>query len=359
MNEENETDKNKQENIVEDSLNYILNETTITIVLWLLAAYFVVSAIKGNFTLANPNFSFLVRIIDFSIMLLFVLYILYSYYNLESKNREEIVTYSFKELRDILTSPGMSFLNVLLYFVILYALLYLLQIPFESGQMPISIGFFIGISYALLILFAVLFIVDDLLGINIIEALFDVLDKMFYGIPVKEEEEEDIDSSGNVVSDKEQVYNISNNLYTYEEAPYVCQAFNGRLANYDEVEQSYINGGEWCNYGWSQDQLALFPTQKKTWNKLQTSEENKNNCGRPGVNGGYFANPNIKFGVNCYGVKPPAKQIELDMMEANKTKIFPKSKHQMMVERKVKFWKDNADKLLTINSFNRDQWSRF
>ena len=88
-----ENDENKQENIVEDSLNYILNETTITIVLWLLAAYFVISAIKGNFTLANPNFSFLVRIIDFSIMLLLVLYVLYSYYNIESENREEIVSY--------------------------------------------------------------------------------------------------------------------------------------------------------------------------------------------------------------------------------------------------------------------------
>ena len=357
-----ENDENKQENIVEDSLNYILNETTITIVLWLLAAYFVISAIKGNFTLANPNFSFLVRIIDFSIMLLLVLYVLYSYYNIESENREEIVSYSFRELREVLTSPGNNFLNILLYFVILYALLYVLQVPFESGEMPSSIGFLIGLSYVLLILFAILFIVDDLLGIKIVESFFDVLEKMFYGISddsEEEEEEQTTDASGNVVSENEQVYNVSNNLYTYEEAPYVCQAFNGRLANYDEVEQSYINGGEWCNYGWSQDQLALFPTQKKTWNKLQTSEENKNNCGRPGINGGYFANPNIKFGVNCYGVKPVAKQIELDMMEANKTRPFPKSKQQMMVDRKIKFWKDNADKLLTINSFNRDQWSRY
>jgi hypothetical protein len=47
------------------------------------------------------------------------------------------------------------------------------------------------------------------------------------------------------------------------------------------------------------------------------------------------------------------------MMEANKTRPFPKSKQQMMVDRKIKFWKDNADKLLTINSFNRDQWSRY
>ena len=33
-----------------------------------------------------------------------------------------------------------------------------------------------------------------------------------------------------------------------------------------------------------------------------------NNCGRPGVNGGYFDNPNIKFGVNCYGQKPDAER---------------------------------------------------
>jgi hypothetical protein len=39
---------------------------------------------------------------------------------------------------------------------------------------------------------------------------------------------------------------------------------------------------------------------------LQGNNATKNACGRPGINGGYFANPNIKFGANCYGVKPPA-----------------------------------------------------
>ena len=46
-----------------------------------------------------------------------------------------------------------------------------------------------------------------------------------------------------------------------------------------------------------------------------------------------FANPNLKFGVNCYGIKPKAKQRELDMMEANKTKILPHSKNQIAAER--------------------------
>lgn len=88
------------------------------------------------------------------------------------------------------------------------------------------------------------------------------------------------------------------NLYTY-----VCQAFNGRLATYGEIEETYNNGAEWCNYGWSQDQMAHFPAQKDTWSKLQISKESKNDCGRPGINDGYMANPIKNFGVNCYGIK--------------------------------------------------------
>jgi hypothetical protein len=51
--------------------------------------------------------------------------------------------------------------------------------------------------------------------------------------------------------------------------------------------------------------MGLFPTQEKTWARLQQEidVEKKTKCGRPGVNGGYF-DPKSKFGVNCYGVKP-------------------------------------------------------
>ena len=245
-------------------------------------------------------------------------------------------------------TPGVSFLWSVLYVGILYGALYLFQIP--NGNIPNGTNFIINILSLLLIVFAVLFILHEILGIRVVESLFDVLDKMFYGF--KQEEEED-DEEG-----KSEVFNVSNNLYSYEEAPYVCQALGGRLASYDEIEESYQKGAEWCNYGWSEDQLALFPTQKDTWRQLQSSEGNKNNCGRPGINGGYFANPNIKFGVNCYGAKPKAKQSDLDMMESNKHKIAPKSRNQMMVDRKVEFWKENADKLMTINSFNKNEWSK-
>jgi hypothetical protein len=81
-----------------------------------------------------------------------------------------------------------------------------------------------------------------------------------------------------VVNDNE-VFNVSNNIYTYEEAQKVCSAFDASLATYDQIERSYRKGGEWCNYGWSDGQMAFFPTQKKTWETLQNSDDTKHVCG--------------------------------------------------------------------------------
>ena len=113
------------------------------------------------------------------------------------------------------------------------------------------------------------------------------------------------------VADKNEVFNIGNNLYTYEDAQSICTAYGARLATYDDIEQAYEAGGEWCNYGWSENQMIFFPTQKDTWQKLQKDPKKKNNCGRPGINGGYMENPYVKFGVNCYGVKPKPKTSDL------------------------------------------------
>ena len=43
------------------------------------------------------------------------------------------------------------------------------------------------------------------------------------------------------------------------------------------------------------DQMALYPTQKKTYNKLQTIKGHEHDCGRPGINGGYIANPKCEI----------------------------------------------------------------
>ena len=63
---------------------------------------------------------------------------------------------------------------------------------------------------------------------------------------------------------EKEVFRIPDNVYTYNDAKALCKAYNGDIATYDQIKDAHDQGGEWCSYGWSKDQLALFPTQKLT-----------------------------------------------------------------------------------------------
>lgn len=171
----------------------------------------------------------------------------------------------------------------------------------------------------------------------------------------------DVDSnkktSSTTQQDKKEVFHISNNLYTYNDAKSICKGFDAELATYDQIEDAYKNGAEWCEYGWSEDQMAFFPTQKETWEKLQKNPKAKNNCGRTGVNGGYFSNPNIRFGVNCYGVKP--KGTETDYANMNSQTHIPQTPEERALQAKSDFWKKYKDQLLKTSSFNPKRWSQW
>lgn len=154
---------------------------------------------------------------------------------------------------------------------------------------------------------------------------------------------------------KEEVFHVSGNKYRYVDAEPICKAYGARLANYDEIEKAYNNGAEWCGYGWSQDQMAFFPTQKKTWRKMQDSETHKNDCGRPGINGGYFDNPDIKFGVNCFGIKPDMTDKEKCLMDNTSYYDIPDDPIENAREN---YWKSKLDKLL-LSPFNQNKWTRY
>lgn len=108
-----------------------------------------------------------------------------------------------------------------------------------------------------------------------------------------------------------EVFHISNQDYTYDQAQCKCASYGSKLATYEQLVEAYNKGADWCSYGWMEGQRAYYPTQKCSWDKLQTGPaELKNACGAPGVNGGFFANSNMKFGATCYGVKPPGQVVK-------------------------------------------------
>ena len=155
---------------------------------------------------------------------------------------------------------------------------------------------------------------------------------------------------------KKQVFNIPGNYYNYQDAKALCQAYGANLATYDQIEKAYGSGAEWCNYGWSDNQLALFPTQKKTYDRLQTIPGHENDCGRPGVNGGYIANPNVKFGVNCYGNKPKITSEEEELMKTSSP--YPETAKDLAFQKRVDFWKNKVDEIL-VSPFNYSTWGSF
>lgn len=154
---------------------------------------------------------------------------------------------------------------------------------------------------------------------------------------------------------EKQVFHIPNNVYTYDEAGALCKAYGARLAKYDEIENAYQSGGEWCGYGWSADQLALYPTQKKTYDKLQKIKGHEHDCGRTGINGGYIENPNVRFGVNCYGYKPEITPEERELMD--EVSPFPLTEKEKKMERLVKKYRQELPSIL-VSPFNNKQWSQ-
>lgn len=157
-------------------------------------------------------------------------------------------------------------------------------------------------------------------------------------------------SVNRALNNKKQVYNIENNIFSYEDAEAACKAHGSDLATYEQVVDAYRKGAEWCNLGWSQNQMALYPTQKKTWEKLQEDPESANSCGDWGVNGGYYENQDTLFGANCYGIKPEPKDRERE-------RNVPVSVKQRDILQKVKMYKENKNDL-TISPFNANLWSQ-
>jgi hypothetical protein len=107
----------------------------------------------------------------------------------------------------------------------------------------------------------------------------------------------------------EQVFHIGNQNYTYDEARCKCETYNAKLATYPQIVEAYNKGAEWCSYGWSEGQTAYYPTQKCNWEKK--SKKEREECGKPGINGGFFSDKKLRFGVNCFGKKPEGKIIKI------------------------------------------------
>lgn len=151
------------------------------------------------------------------------------------------------------------------------------------------------------------------------------------------------------------VFTVSKNDFTYYDAAPLCKALGAELATYDEVKHAWQKGADWCNYGWVKGQMAVYPTQKSTYEELQQGPPDQRAvCGKPGLNGGHFDNPELKFGVTCVGKKPSQSQHDANQVMSGATR--PLTASGIEFEKKVQQFKDESD-TLGILPFNKERWS--
>lgn len=160
--------------------------------------------------------------------------------------------------------------------------------------------------------------------------------------------ERPIDDPISEITKQKEVFHLSNQDYTYEQAKCKCVAYGGTLATKAQIIDAYNKGADWCSYGWSEGQQAFYPTQKCTWDQLQKSWKTRWDCGYPGVNGGFFANPMLKFGANCFGYKPEGALVK---------EKRPECKAPEYCELKSNYRASNILDTDEIAPFNDNRWN--
>jgi hypothetical protein len=239
--------------------------------------------------------------------------------------------------------------------------IFFFKIPKINGELPKSIHVLEMKSWYFFIILLIINILKFGFGIPIVDIIYNWIAETFNwltsGLKIpKYGDDHDKDSKHHepVPAPQKEVFNISDNKYSYEDAQAICKVYGGRMATYKDVENAYKDGGEWCNYGWSDGQMAIFPTQKSTWLELQKNDKMKNNCGRPGINGGYIADSSTKYGVNCVGIKPSMTDSNKKYMERTKSVVtLPKPS-----ETESNAWKDKQSQLV-LSGWNPNKWSEY
>ena len=162
-----------------------------------------------------------------------------------------------------------SFVVLLICVIVIYIIIFMLTSSNKDNSNPV-----LGIIATILeiVLWALLIFIIYINIKNYDEKNFDFRTKMENLFNTKLAEMEVHASSDSESSEKKkkrkdnscnsendsgkEVFHISNNKYSYNEAREICEIYDARLASYDEINT--YNGANWCSYGWSKDQLALF-----------------------------------------------------------------------------------------------------
>lgn len=258
----------------------------------------------------------------------------------------------FNKLNNYASNP--IILVVFILVILIYYILFAFIGGSNSDNYESSSGFvlFEGLLWGIFILLIFVNGIYYFYNINIITQFNDIFSNE-PEIVIEKTIEKTIEKKPKMILDKNEVYHIPGNRFTYHDAKAICNAFDGELASYDQLNKSLESGSNWCSYGWTKDQLGLYPTSQNHFKKMQKREGHEYDCGLPGINGGYVSNPHTRLGANCYGIKPKKSKLESEYLDNQE--LYPKSQKELLFEERVKYWKNRIGNIL-INPFNNNNW---
>lgn len=353
----------------ESSLNFnlkdIFSKNTLYGLMLLVIIYIVIYFVLFTFfhSWFDTKEHMVVMTIDIFIIAIGLLYTVYFFYQMTSEDLKHPFTFICRQLKEEFNRP-ISLVYMIMYLFFIYMSIFFFKIPKINGELPKSIHVLEMKSWYFFIILLVINILKFGFDIHIVDIIYnwiaDTFNWLTGGLKIpkygddNDHDADDIEKEQMPIPQKEEVFNISDNKYSYEDAQAICKVYGGRMATYKEVENAYKDGGEWCNYGWSDGQMAIFPTQKSTWLELQKNDKMKNNCGRPGINGGYISTPSAKYGVNCIGIKPKISNSNKQYMKRAKSviELSPAS------DTESNPWKNKQSKLV-ISAWNSNKWSEY
>lgn len=334
----------------------MLKEAHLDLLFAFVLIYAFVSMGYRSYARGHPDITLmsLSRLFDYVMLVVLIVFVIYYYLSCDRYTKDHLLDVMMKTSYTFYTDPLMMF-STMIFICVFTAIIFALNIPSHGVNTPLSVIIIAHKGWYLLYSQVLYNILKYVFGMDFIKYLEDP--KGYYGesdpttatpvptcdsdrdsstdptlipttissitpttsstptafvsgtpSPTKTPTPSDNNNAATATANKDkEVYQVTNDLYSYEESAGICKSLDSRLATYEEIELAYKNGAEWCGYGWSENQMAFFPTQSETWKKMQTHPETKHLCGRPGVNGGFMKDPTQKFGVNCYGVKPDEK----------------------------------------------------
>ena len=184
----------------------------------------------------------------------FLIIITYSIYDSYEQNPERsIFEDTFSNFTDFVSSHSSAF-AVGIAIVLFYLVTYLFRIPMDKESKPYFISIIESLAWVLLVI--ILFVDFFKYVLNV--SLYDIFPWL-----APEEKEKDtetttiplpkLDKCETEEQDdpEHEVFNISNNKYTYEDAQAICKSYDATLATYAQIESAYNNGADY--FGFSHD----------------------------------------------------------------------------------------------------------